>query len=243
MPSTRNPYAVSLGGFKTNRTNMQLSAGWEDALNADVRRMVLRHADRRVEYLWAESRPLPPELLPAENVALYQASLEEAHNSPEPEPLEFDVDTNQRLVFARERHGILGPLTVRFSDTVDPAWWGFEGTDLTERGTLNLDYETIADALDYSAEWTGITRIRLVPYEYASPEGWRCRRYRYELVREAHNGQQHMVITPPSLVFHIDAHYETAGNPPEKKTLLTRDLVERLHLRHAVVHGVDEFRV
>ena len=222
---------------------MQLSAGWEDALNADVRRMVLRHADRRVEYLRAESRPLPPELLPAENVALYQASLEEARNSPEPEPLEFDVDTNQRLVFARERHGILGPLTVRFSDTVDSGWWGFEGTEDTERGTLNLDYETIADALDYDQEWTGITRIRLVPERHVSSAGMPGRIYRYELVRDGAHGHQHMVITPPSDLFYIEASYSTAEEPPAQKTQLTRDLVERLHLRHAVVHGVDEFRV
>ena len=55
----RNPYAVrnSCWSLRTNlRTNMDLKMnaslenGWEDELDADLRRLVLEHADRTVQY-------------------------------------------------------------------------------------------------------------------------------------------------------------------------------------------------
>jgi hypothetical protein len=108
----------------------------------------------------------------------------------------------------------------------DPRWSGFVGNDLSG---------PIRAALDYDQTWTGITKIRL-PLE-VRPD---CSFYRYELVREAHNGPQYMVITPPDIIFYIDANY--GPNPPEKAQL-AQALVEKLHLRHAVVNGVDEFSV
>jgi len=132
-----------------------------------------------------------------------------------------------------------------------------------ENGTLDLDPEPICAALDYNAEWTGITEIRLVleqcleqhensadetdsleqheNSENSEPETYR--RYRYEFVREAHNRQQHMVITPPSDLFYIQSAFSTDAHPPAAKTQLAQALVEQLHLRHAVVNGVDEFSV
>ena len=214
-------------------------AGWEDILNADVRRMVLRRADRRVEYESAGWRPLPPELVPASNLALYNATLEANHQPPETGPQTFDVDTVRRLFFAREEHGILGPLTVRFNDVVDREWWGFYDEGEGENGTLALDPDIICPALDCDMEWTCITRIRLVPHlqnsavpgHYEPPPPWR-----YELVRDGAHGHQHMVITPPPdlYAFYLDAL---------EKLQVTRDLVEKLHMRHAVVNGVDEFSV
>ena len=103
-------------------------------------------------------------------------------------------------------------------------------------GDLDLDPGPIGAALDYNETWTGITKIRL-PLE-VRPD-WSF--YRYELVREAHNGEQYMVITPPKHIFHIDAS-SYGPNPPEKAQL-AQALVEKLHLRHAVVNGVDEFSV
>jgi hypothetical protein len=106
---------------------------------------------------------------------------------------------NQRLVFMREQwHGNgVGPLTVHFSD-----------------------------ALNYSNEWAGITRIRLVP-------GFvRRRRYRYELVRDGALGPE--TYRPPNDLFYIE--------DPAAKAKLTLDLLTRLNLRHTVVDGVDEFR-
>ncbi len=184
-------------------------------------------------------RVLPDELLPAENVANWRAS-RAADNDPyddDEENLQFDVDTIQKRVFARERHGILGPLTVSFSDCVDAAWYGFEGNDNSSGpgSTLGLQRGPIRAALDYNETWTGITKIRL-PLE-VRPD-WSF--YRYELVREAHNGQRRDVITPPEDIFYIDA--EHGPNPPEKAQL-AQALVEKLHLRHAVVNGVDEFSV
>jgi hypothetical protein len=147
---------------------------------------------------------------------------------------------------ARERHGILGPLTVSLSDCVDGRWWGFDPAGDADHGTLALNHhikQRIRAALDYHAEWTGITKIRLPLERYADSDGTSMRRYRYEFVREAHNGQQHMVITPPGDVFCIEASYSTDEQPSIEKTQLAQALVERLHLRHAVVNGVDEFSV
>jgi hypothetical protein len=171
-------------------------------------------------------------------VARWRAS-RAAENDADPyddeENLQFDLGTIQTRVFARERHGILGPLTVSFSDCVDPEWWGFREHNPDDIGELHLDPGPIRAALDYNETWTGITKIRL-PLEVRP--GWRF--YRYELVREAHNGQRRDVITPPGHIFYIDASY--GPNPPEKAQL-AQALVEKLHLRHAVVNGVDEFSV
>jgi hypothetical protein len=110
-------------------------------------------------------------------------------------------------------------------------------------GGLALDPEPICAALDYNTEWTGITKIRLPLERYVNSEDTPLRRYRYEFVREAHNGHQHTVITPPSDLFYIEAGFSTDAQPPAEKTQLAQALVEQLHLRHAVVNGVDEFSV
>jgi hypothetical protein len=147
-------------------------------------------------------RDLPHELLPAENSADWKASRAAAHDAYDDEDApRFDVDMIQKRVFARERHGILGPLTVSFSDCVDELWWGFVG-NAGDGGDLGLQRGPICAALDYDETWTGITKIRL-PLEVQQD----CRFYRYEFVREAHNGQQYMVITPPDHIFYIHANY------------------------------------
>jgi hypothetical protein len=120
---------------------------------------------------------------------------------------------------------------------VDTDWWGFQEVNYNapDRGELDLDPGPICAALDYDETWTGITKIRL-PLEVQE----HCRFYSYEFVREAHNGQQYMVIAPPADIFNIDASYDPN---PAAKTHLAHALVEKLHLRHAVVNGVDEFSV
>jgi len=238
----RNPYVLrsslrsSLRPPPASLRPLHTSGPWDD-LNADTRALILRYSDRRLEFDSFDQRVLPDELLPAENVANWRAS-RAADGDPydDEENLQFDVDTIQKRVFARERHGILGPLTVSFSDCVDEQWWGFSRHNSNDRGDLHLDPGPICAALDYDQTWTGITKIRL-PLEVR--QDWSF--YRYELVREAHNGQRRDVITPPGDIFYIDAS-RYGPNPPEKAQL-AQALVEKLHLRHAVVNGVDEFSV
>ena len=225
MPS-RNPYVLRNSLWQTNTQ-------WDD-LNADTRALILRFSDRRVEFEDVSWQDLPDELLPAENLANWRASRgpSDSDEDDDSECPEFQVDTIQKRVFARERHGILGPLTVSFSDCVDTDWWGFQEVNYNapDRGELDLDPGPICAALDYDETWTGITKIRL-PLEVQE----HCRFYSYEFVREAHNGQQYMVIAPPADIFCI-------LNPAEK-TQCAQALVEKLHLQHAVVNGVDEFSV
>jgi hypothetical protein len=234
----RNPYVLrsslrSLRPPPASLRQLHTCGRWDD-LNADTRALILRYSDRRVEFDSYDQRALPDELLPAENVANWRAS-RAADGYPYEENPQFDVDTMQKRVFARERHGILGPLTVSFSDCVDVEWWGFREHNDIDSGELDLDPGPIRAALDYDETWTGITKIRL---PLVVRPDWSF--YRYELVREAHHGEQYMVITPPAHIFHIDA--EHGPNPPEKAQL-AQALVEKLHLRHAVVNGVDEFSV
>jgi hypothetical protein len=242
----RNPYVLrsllpsslrsSLRSPPASLRQLHTSGPWDD-LNADTRALILRFSDRRLEFDSFTQRDLPDELLPAENAAHWRAS-RAADGDPydDEDNLEFAVDTIQKRVFARERHGILGPLTVSFSDCVCTQWYGFEGNEGSgPGGDLGLQRGPVRAALDYDETWTGITKIRL-PLE-VRPD-WSF--YRYELVREAHNGQRRDVITPPGHIFYIDASY--GPNPPEKAQL-AQALVEKLHLRHAVVNGVDEFSV
>jgi hypothetical protein len=110
--------------------------------------------------------------------------------------------------------------------------------DNGDEGTLHLDPDIICPALDYHQEWTCITRIRLVPEEYASASGVPGRKYRFELVRDGVHGHQCMVITPPNL-FYIDSMYMDL----DMDTLIT-DLEEKLHLRYTVDENrVEEFSV
>ncbi len=167
----------------------------------------------RVEHRTFSWRDLPPELVPARNLALYNETRVQHHLPALTAPPTFDVDTCQRLVFMREQwhtHGV-GPLTVRFSDTVDAEWWGFSPDGVDENGRLALDEPTISAALDYSNEWTGITRIRLVPVpsessssesSRSSSERYSCERYSYELVRDGALGPE--THRPPDALFYID---------------------------------------
>jgi hypothetical protein len=216
---TRN----SLNMTRNWRSTLRINSKWEDMLNADVRRTILSHADRRVEYEESGSQALPAELVPAKNFALYNATRQANHNPAEKGPPDFDIDTTQTRVFARERHGILGPLTVSFSDCVDRQWWGFKSDGDGEHGTLALSQENqelIRAALDYNAEWTGITKIRLPLERYVNSAEEHHRLYRYEFVREAQNGHQHTVITPPADLFYIHASFSTDAQPPAEKTQL-----------------------
>jgi hypothetical protein len=250
----RNPYNTNLRtntnctntNLRTN-TNLKMNAslenGWEDELHADLRRLVLEHADRTVLYHYYEycALDLPPELVPAENMEYYKATLVERGEEVPPEPITFKVDTVRSLEFARERHGILGPLTVTFADEVDQWWWGFRDDDELDNGdegTLNLDPDIICPALDERHEYIGITRIRLVPEEHTgSAARDRGQKYRFELVRDGVHGHQRMVITLPR-PFYIDSWTD-----PDIDTLTT-DMREKLHLRFAVVeNGVYEFSV
>jgi hypothetical protein len=240
--------------------NASLENGWEDELDADLRRLVLEHADRTVHYRCWSARELPPALVPAENMEYYKATLVERGGEVPPEPITFEVDTERILEFARARHGILGPLTVRFGDVVDMDWWGFRDDDEhdnDDEGTLNLDPDLICPAVEDRHEWTGITRVRLVPEARpeAGPEAGPAARpaasaaqagaagvhcgvlYRIELVRDGVHGHQRMVITLPR------PHYIDSYTEPDIGTL-TEDLEEKLHLRCAVVeNGVYEFSV
>jgi hypothetical protein len=243
----RNPYVVR-NSTGNSRSMLKIGSRWEDMLNADVRRTILSHADRRVEFETKRERLLPEDLVPTDHKPRYKATLA-GNNAPAHEDDNgwddtFEVLTDQKLVFARERHGILGPLTVSFSDCVDERWWGFDAEAVEENNGVLFDPGPVCAAMNYHAEWTGITKIRLPLERDVDSEGrtnWKY--YRYEFVREAHNGQQHMVITPPADVFYIDTTYETDERPSAEKTQLVQALVERLHLRHAVVNGVDEFSV
>ena len=247
----RNPYNTNL---RTNlRTNMDsnmdsnapLENGWEDELDADLRRLVLEQADRTVMYRYYEhcAMDVPPELVPAEHMEYYKATaLERGEELPE-EPITFEVDTVRSLMLARERHGILGPLTVTFAEVVDYDWWGFRADgehDNDDEGTLNLDPDTISAALDEVREYIGITRIRLLPCLNPHTFEPDPAVYRFELVRDGvhrqgPHGHQRMVITlPRPFITHIE---------PDIATVI-RDMQERLHLRLAVVeNGVYEFSV
>ena len=209
--------------------------GWEDTLNADLRRLVLQHADRTVHYSCWGGLDLPPALVPAENMEYYKATLVERGGELPPEPITFEVDTQRILEFARERHGILGPLTVRFGDVVDYDWWGFRDDDEhdnDDEGTLNLDPELICPAVELRCEWTGITRVRLVPETRQE-----IVMYKVELVRDDVHGHQRMLITLPR------PHYVCATTDPDVGTFI-EDLEQKLHLRFAVVeNGVYEFSV
>jgi hypothetical protein len=267
MPGMSNPY------FVRNTKEHRSAAHWEDMLNPDLRKKILKFADRKLKYKFYRGGavPLPSELVPPENLQLYHESIkemetdddsseseEESNNSPEPQPI-FWVDVIQKLVFNRRNNGILGPLTVRFSDIVDKEWWGFneDGAEALEidEGTLALHKEPISAALDYDATWTGISKIRLVPlpnvlnerhgYEILQgdvlipnvPNGF----YRYELLQEAHDGERESVHKPPADRFYVADMPDVVGNIT--KNTLTKDLVEKLHLQHTVVNGVDEFSV
>jgi len=243
---------------------------WEDMLNPDLRKKILKVAGRKLKYKFFRSNGvrLPSELVPPANLELYHQSIkeiesddfsepeEESNNSPEPQPI-FWVDVIQQLVFARKNNGILGPLTVRFSDIVDPEWWGFDEDGAAEigEGTLALHEPPISAALNYDATWTGISKIRLVPvpnvpngrYRYESLQGLvpvpnvPNGRYRYELLQEAHNGERESVHKPPAHRFYVEDIPDVVGNIT--KNTLTKDLVEKLHLQHTVVNGVAEFSV
>jgi hypothetical protein len=264
MADLQNMYLVRTN-LRTNMDsnpdlNMNAYNGWEDELDADLRRLVLEHADRTVRYKYYEycALDLPPELVPAENMEYYKARLVEQGVEVPPEPITFKMDTVRSLEVARERHGILGPLTVTFADEVDQWWWGFRDDEECEfhgdEGTLNLDPDIIGPALDVVGEYTGITRIRLVPEalepealepEAQEPEaagqGERAVRYRVELVRDGVHGHQRMVITLPR-------PYYVESQPDWDMRMgldtFSRDMQEQLHLRLAVVeNGVYEFSV
>jgi hypothetical protein len=249
-----------MGTMEPASTSTQMNAspenGWEDTLNADLRRLVLEHADRTVHYRCWGALELPPALVPAENMQYYKKTLVQRGGEVPPEPITFDVDTVRSLQFARERHGILGPLTVTFTDEVDMWWWGFRDDDESEfhgdQGTLNLDPELICAAVEDSREWTGITRVRLLPQARARPEASAAGApgaqagasaelfdglYKIELVRDGVHGHQRMVITLPR------PHYIGSDTDPDTGTFI-EDLEEKLHLRFAVVeNGVYEFSV
>jgi hypothetical protein len=221
--------------------NASLENGWEDELDADLRRLVLEHADRTVQYhsYLCCGLDLPPALVPAENMEYYKETLVARGEEVPPEPITFKVDSWRLLEIARERHGILGPLTVTLEEEVDEDWWGFRADgehDNGDEGTLNLDPAIICPALDERHEYIGITRIRLVPEEHTAA-GARGKKYRFELVRDGVHGHQRMVITLPR-PFCIDSYTE-----PDIDTV-SRDMQEQLHLRFAVVeNGVYEFSV
>lgn len=249
----RNPYNTNLRTNMDSNPDLNMNAslgtnaenGWEDELGADLRRLVLEHADRTVMYRYYEHCALdvPPELVPAENMEYYIATaLERGEELPE-EPITFQVDTLRSLRIARERHGILGPLTVTFAEVVDHWWWGFrddDELDNDDEGTLNLDPDIISAALDEVHEYVGITRIRLLQCFNPHTGEPDPAVYRFELVRDGvhrqgPHGHQRMVITlPRPFITHIE---------PDIATVI-RDMQERLHLRLAVVeNGVYEFSV
>jgi hypothetical protein len=232
-----------------------LENGWEDTLNADLRRLVLEHADRTVQYHSSLccGLDLPPALVPAENMEYYKETLVERGEEVPPEPITFEVDSWRLLEIARERHGILGPLTVTLEDEVDEDWWGFRADgehDNEDEGTLNLDPAIIGPALHDRRVWTGITRIRLVPEASpfapeASPEASGVDPFntsdhylfRVELVRDGVHGHQRMVITLPR------PYYVQDRTDLDMETF-SIDMQEQLHLRLAVVeNGVYEFSV
>ena len=236
----RNPYNTNLRTNMDLKMNVSLGNGWEDELDADLRRLVLEHADRTVMYRYYEhcAMDVPPELVPAENMEYYKETLVERGEELPSEPITFEVDTVRSLMLARERHGILGPLTVTFAEVVDHWWWGFrddDELDNDDEGTLNLDPDIISAALDEVHEYMGITRIRLVPVLNPHTFEPSAAEYRFELVRDGVHGHQRMVITlPRPFITHIEPDIDT----------VIRDMQERLHLRLAVVeNGVYEFSV
>jgi hypothetical protein len=249
--STMEPASTS------TKMNASLENGWEDTLNADLRRLVLEHADRTVHYSCWGGLELPPALVPPENMEYYKATLVERGGELPQEPITFEVDTQRILEFARERHGILGPLTVRFGDVLDYDWWGFRDDgehDHDDEGTLNLDPELIGPFVEDRREWTGITRVRLVPQARPRPApqasaagaqgpqagasaGLYDILYKIELVRDGVHGHQRMVITLPR------PHYIDSDTDPDTGTFI-EDMEEKLHLRFAVVENdVYEFSV
>jgi hypothetical protein len=236
----RNPYNTNLRTNMDLKMNASLGNGWEDELDADLRRLVLEHADRTVMYRYYEhcAMDVPPELVPAENMEYYKATAVERGVELPSEQITFEVDTVRSLMFARERHGILGPLTVTFAEVVDHWWWGFrddDELDNDDEGTLNLDPDIISAALDEVHEYMGITRIRLVPVLNPHTFEPDPAVYRFELMRDGVHGQQRMLITlPRPFITHIEPDIDT----------VIRDMQERLHLRLAVVeNGVYEFSV
>jgi hypothetical protein len=187
--------------------------GWQ-RLNNDVQDEILGHAGRRVVEEYAKhERPLPEEL-------------GDPFEDPWPE-------TIQTYSFERSRESIFalgGPLTVTFSDCVNRSWSGFAREAGSGGEDWPLDKDAVCAAMDFKQSWTGVSKIRMPVENWASIFSTN---YLFRFVRQGEDGQEEIVSAS-----HL---FKICGTG--YKIALARKLTEDLHLRHAVVNGVDEYSV
>jgi len=146
--------------------------------------------------------------------------------------------TEMRKVLKIERpratisgHGPEDKLTVTFSDVVSRG--NRQGTldyiaSRAEKKGWAIDKNAIYTAMDKKQTWTDVTKIRLVRYQNSAY-------YYVELLLQGAVSEETVWI-----------QHDLYGPGEENETSiqeLGRKLIEDVHLRHAVVDGVDEYSV
>jgi hypothetical protein len=221
-----NPYFISSAPMRAftppRATFTHPDWGRADPLTEDMRRKILGPAGARMVRNSQSWRYLPEELLPP--------GMGEDHAPLCPE-------TIQTLVIERPRHDILrhGPgdkLTVTFSDCVDRDWWGF---DKYANEGWPLDKDAVCANMEFKQTVTDVTKIRLPPIhgQYMPADEWHV-----EVVRQGEDGEDVRIGKDGEKIVN---DYKIRGI--NERRAFERILREKLHLRHRIVDGVDEFSV
>ena len=188
--------------------------------NKDMTDKILGLATQRLDAGAINYRYLPVELL---------------HPGTDPNPVPAMAETIQTLVIERPRHNILydsdSKLTVTFSDLLNRDWWGFDR--YTEQG-WPPDRDEICAYMNLEQTVTDVIKIRLVRtfYKYHKRYFWNV-----EVVRQVEGGEE-IVKIGQDRTREIDYKINDA-----EQEEFARTLADKLHLRPALVDGVEEFSV
>ena len=196
-----------------NHTPVSTRFPW-DRLLPELKRKILQHAPCRVVVSQNGSRRLPDELRPPE--------MPPQNGHPWP-------GTIQTLMFERARcmKRIVpqGPILVTFSDEVDHEWEGFARF---AKQCWSLDEGAVYAQMLVRQHWTAVCKIRM--HMFQDPI-FPPLQFTFELLGTGEDGQD--VDLRASALFRI-VH-------PQRANALGATLVEKLHLRHSVVQGGDEY--
>jgi len=189
---------------------------WKE-LNENLQDMILGHADRRIEWDYAIYETVSEALVPPDIMAQFKAERDE-HD----EDYEIQLEFQYFCVFER-KNGMLGTVTAHFSKYTNRNVYDYAGMIHIPEG---LDLDAVAAELDVEHTWSGIIKIRLLPTQHGT--------WQFELTRKMEDGNKEVILV------HSD-FYLAANQSTMDKDEFVQLMKDKLHMKHRVVAGVDQF--